>query len=646
MQLSATLPPAGEDALVILGAHVIRHGSSLRLISKASEAINDAFDSDPEKEFSKYAEGGCQLYYVVSEDEQEKITCALRCILASTSIIIDYVHTDKGHRGRGLARLTTTFVINLAHAHQMNCFVVSTEDAASYWMGLSFVLEENPRLCKKYNNFSDTYLLRLPSNSHEAWFQTGDQVEIMLSRLGADSDVKDEDEKLMLAQALPTSEGVQSTPVKTSSGTNVTGADVAPLSPKSAFKKLVGEIHTELVATGLDYNEAAVQAVQRAQLEFTDTALKPVPPPAPAAPAVAAAAAPASSSDKSFKDRVLRVTVLKCHECSAGGSTEFSYDVWIGDPGDATSGSADKDRKSSADKHKKKICSVPQRRLRPIKEDDDDDDDDDNDDDDDDDDDDDEQDEVMVQQAILQSQSDQESESLRRAIEQSLVGTVGTADGLVSPSLVGEKQPPLAPTRQQIDQSAGASVTSATPRPVLQHMSLEGGIEGGESDNESGDLRRAIEQSLMGRSAQVVTESPSCESAAFVRHGSDNSDEDGEEDDEDEEEEGEGEGDEDEDEDEEESEELRRAIEQSLMCATAGAGALGAVASTGSDSTEEQTRWTGNGKQDRTAEEAELAEEAEEEEEEALRLAIAMSLSGTGVDAECKEGSTPKRQRQ
>jgi hypothetical protein len=190
-ELAAELPLAGEDSLVVIENEalsmdslvVIRHGSSLRLISKASEAINDAFDTNPEKEFSKYAEGGCQLYYVVSEDSEEKITCALRCIIAATSIIIDYVHTDKAHRGRGLARLTTTFVINLAQAHQMNCFVVSTEDAASYWMGLGFVLEDNVRLIKKFNNFSDTYLLRLPSNSVEAWYENSDKVGVVLHQL-------------------------------------------------------------------------------------------------------------------------------------------------------------------------------------------------------------------------------------------------------------------------------------------------------------------------------------------------------------------------------------------------------------------------------------------------------------------------------
>jgi hypothetical protein len=100
----------------------------------------------------------------------------------------------------------------------------------------------------------------------------------------ADADMveaEDEDEEAMLAKALAISEGADTAAIETSGGASSTNAADFPSTPsQEAFKRRVNEIHSELVAAGVSYNDAAVQAVQKAQAEL-------------------AAAAPASAPDMS-----------------------------------------------------------------------------------------------------------------------------------------------------------------------------------------------------------------------------------------------------------------------------------------------------------------------------------------------------------
>eukprot|EP01001_Neometanema_parovale_P008244 NODE_4522_length_1052_cov_113.994618_g4320_i0.p1 GENE.NODE_4522_length_1052_cov_113.994618_g4320_i0~~NODE_4522_length_1052_cov_113.994618_g4320_i0.p1 ORF type:complete len:274 (+),score=68.34 NODE_4522_length_1052_cov_113.994618_g4320_i0:107-928(+) len=173
---SGTFAPVGEDRYELLHdlGMTLRHGSSLNLMVKASTLINAEFDSDPTADWIKHESGKRHLYYVVVEDPaaNDEVVCALRAMADEAAgaadgvgrIIIEYVHTSKNRRGMGYAERVTRFVINLAAVQKTDCYVLSTENAAGYWMRFGFILEQDQRLNDEFNDFTDTHLLKLPSN--------------------------------------------------------------------------------------------------------------------------------------------------------------------------------------------------------------------------------------------------------------------------------------------------------------------------------------------------------------------------------------------------------------------------------------------------------------------------------------------------
>ena len=165
---------------------LLRHGSSLRLITQGTAILNEIFQSDPEKDFALWLDrgedGGMQPYYFQLEDPaldgEQAVKVVLRavmdgCTAESTPrilplqprIIIDYLFTPVIHRNRGLATLLVKTALTIAQMYGANCYVLAIEESVPYWMGVGFVEEEGPELQARLNIFSDTYLLRLFSDA-------------------------------------------------------------------------------------------------------------------------------------------------------------------------------------------------------------------------------------------------------------------------------------------------------------------------------------------------------------------------------------------------------------------------------------------------------------------------------------------------
>eukprot|EP01006_Ploeotia_vitrea_P032368 TRINITY_DN64594_c0_g2_i1.p1 TRINITY_DN64594_c0_g2~~TRINITY_DN64594_c0_g2_i1.p1 ORF type:complete len:275 (-),score=55.81 TRINITY_DN64594_c0_g2_i1:54-824(-) len=199
MEEELSLAPQGEERLTVLpNGMLLKHGTSLQLMSHASELINKDFKSDPTKDWEKYEKKQQRLYYATVEDptNNDEVVCAIRTVLEEEATdgmsrcIIDYIHTKEGRGGQGLAKALVNFIIKLAQSFCMDTYVVSTEDAAAFWMKFGFVLEMDPKLREQYNVFSDTHLLGLPTNS-----KGKRDSNAKLGEVSAQMDVEDEEEE-------------------------------------------------------------------------------------------------------------------------------------------------------------------------------------------------------------------------------------------------------------------------------------------------------------------------------------------------------------------------------------------------------------------------------------------------------------------
>eukprot|EP00568_Trieres_chinensis_P000244 CAMPEP_0183307342 /NCGR_PEP_ID=MMETSP0160_2-20130417/17274_1 /TAXON_ID=2839 ORGANISM="Odontella Sinensis, Strain Grunow 1884" /NCGR_SAMPLE_ID=MMETSP0160_2 /ASSEMBLY_ACC=CAM_ASM_000250 /LENGTH=283 /DNA_ID=CAMNT_0025470907 /DNA_START=33 /DNA_END=884 /DNA_ORIENTATION=+ len=184
------LAPPGEDAIIILQPKNINcrqndtvsvvHGSSLSLIARASVVLNREFnDADPERDWEKWRELGARPYFFAALDIRDEPMCVLRVILdgdwsgrsrsgdgpgCSRRLIIDYLCTAKAHQGRGHASRLLDLAMSFACEYTANTFVLATEDSCPFWVSKrGFVLEEGA-INQRLNVFSDTHLLKLPSN--------------------------------------------------------------------------------------------------------------------------------------------------------------------------------------------------------------------------------------------------------------------------------------------------------------------------------------------------------------------------------------------------------------------------------------------------------------------------------------------------
>lgn len=176
-------PPPGEQVSVALQQQedenafflVMRHGSSLSLMTSVSEFLANPMQSDtfnymdPTADHCKWEAQGMTLYYACVVDGNGAILCALRAategITDSTKrnkkFLIDYVYTDPSSRDKGIASVLVKQVLEMAEACGASCFVLSLEQTAVYWMEKhGFFLCQSPSLNSCLNLFPDTHLLR------------------------------------------------------------------------------------------------------------------------------------------------------------------------------------------------------------------------------------------------------------------------------------------------------------------------------------------------------------------------------------------------------------------------------------------------------------------------------------------------------
>jgi len=100
---------------------IVRHGSSLDLVSKCHVLLNEEFsETDPEKDFEKWLKKGAQPYFLAIIEPSLVMSCCLRCLfdgewgetpsqqppdsgVCKRRLVVDYVFTLEEHQGSGYA---------------------------------------------------------------------------------------------------------------------------------------------------------------------------------------------------------------------------------------------------------------------------------------------------------------------------------------------------------------------------------------------------------------------------------------------------------------------------------------------------------------------------------------------------------------
>eukprot|EP00929_Paragymnodinium_shiwhaense_P088489 TRINITY_DN48802_c0_g1_i1.p1 TRINITY_DN48802_c0_g1~~TRINITY_DN48802_c0_g1_i1.p1 ORF type:complete len:339 (-),score=65.18 TRINITY_DN48802_c0_g1_i1:22-1038(-) len=154
----------------------LRYGTSMGLVAKASQLINDEFSSNPNRDVLRQSRKGRSLLFCVAErlnDTAAKtdVICAARAIMedhaaidGTRRVILDYMHTRKSERGLGHGSRMTVFFKELAKSSKADLYVLAVENSCPFWMAQGFVLEQDPQLVKAYSCFTDAHLLKLPTN--------------------------------------------------------------------------------------------------------------------------------------------------------------------------------------------------------------------------------------------------------------------------------------------------------------------------------------------------------------------------------------------------------------------------------------------------------------------------------------------------
>ena len=194
-----------------LGELVVEHGSSLSLIARGTEVLNSEFTAmDPEADWAKWSGLGSQIYFFcVTEAGSRSPACVLRCILdgdfsaqispGSRRVVIDYLLSAERARGRGYAGRLLGLAHELAALTHANMHVLAIEDSCPYWMSKGFVLEEG-RIGKRLNTFSDTHLLRLPSNVPDTFPHIESSSEEEEAEEEEEEEEEEEDDKTLLRE--------------------------------------------------------------------------------------------------------------------------------------------------------------------------------------------------------------------------------------------------------------------------------------------------------------------------------------------------------------------------------------------------------------------------------------------------------------
>lgn len=208
----------GEDHSYFLNnGFQIECGSSLQLTNKATQLINHTFNSSPNKAWQNCQLMGRSLFYgIISAEGDKSPRCAIRAFLDNMlpedgigRLCIEYIRTQKKYRGCGLATLLVQFLLNTAISEKLDVCVMSTEEAAPFWMKFGFILEQDNTLNNRYNDFEDTHLLKLPNNvsgSVNTTYIQSQYLESDSSELSEYTDNTNEDDDIQLAIGLSLSE--------------------------------------------------------------------------------------------------------------------------------------------------------------------------------------------------------------------------------------------------------------------------------------------------------------------------------------------------------------------------------------------------------------------------------------------------------
>jgi len=166
--ISSVFPGAGTEQCMILDdGSLFRHGSSLRLMAQVTDLLNeDDFEAGLTKDWEKCQTQGRSLYFAALEVNGEMASVLRGSVAADEQkeaipkLLIDYLKTKKSFAGRGLATKIVQTTRNVAKICGMDLFVLALESSALFWLKRGFILEKSEPLNKRFNSFSDTFLLK------------------------------------------------------------------------------------------------------------------------------------------------------------------------------------------------------------------------------------------------------------------------------------------------------------------------------------------------------------------------------------------------------------------------------------------------------------------------------------------------------
>jgi len=166
--ISSVLPGAGtEQCMLLEDGSLFRHGSSLRLMAQVTDLLNqDDFESGLSQDWKKNQTQRRSLYFAALEVNGDMASVLRGSVAADEQqetvpkLLIDYLKTKNCFAGAGLATRLVQTTRNVAKICGMDLFVLALENSAIFWLNRGFVLEKSALLNKRFNSFSDTFLLK------------------------------------------------------------------------------------------------------------------------------------------------------------------------------------------------------------------------------------------------------------------------------------------------------------------------------------------------------------------------------------------------------------------------------------------------------------------------------------------------------
>jgi GNAT superfamily N-acetyltransferase len=140
-------------------------GTTNRLAVAASSIVAEVFDGRiPVNDWIGLLAKGEQPLCAVAPASEPQAAACLR-VFDGRILVVDYIATLPHARGHGLASALLKAVRVLARDWGLDFVLLSTEDAAPFWVDRGLVLEQDTRLAASLNAFSDAFTLRDPLNT-------------------------------------------------------------------------------------------------------------------------------------------------------------------------------------------------------------------------------------------------------------------------------------------------------------------------------------------------------------------------------------------------------------------------------------------------------------------------------------------------